>query len=73
MVPFIVLIALFGFFYLLGSVGLPTQLNWLTSLRLAGVLYTDGKMDPPPPRARRVWPARAREREREMRESEGRV
>jgi uncharacterized membrane protein len=35
MVPFIVLITLFGFFYLLGSVGLPLQLNWLTSLRLA--------------------------------------
>ena len=34
MVPFIVLIALFGFFYLLGSVWLP-QVNWLTSLRLA--------------------------------------
>jgi uncharacterized membrane protein len=35
MVSFIVLIALFGSFYLLGSVWLPTQLNWLTSLRLA--------------------------------------
>ena len=34
MVPFIVLIALFGFFYLLGSVWFPT-LNWLTCLRLA--------------------------------------
>ena len=35
MAPFIVLIALFGFFYLLGSVWFPSQLNWLTSLRLA--------------------------------------
>ena len=35
MAPFIVLIALFGFFYLLGSVWLPAQFDWLTSLRLA--------------------------------------
>ncbi len=35
MVPFIVLVVLFGFFYLLGIVWLPSQLNWLTSLRFA--------------------------------------
>ena len=35
MAPFIVLIALFGFFYVLGSVWLPAQFDWLTSLRLA--------------------------------------
>lgn len=34
MVPFIVLITLFGFFYLLGIVWFPS-LNWLTCLRLA--------------------------------------
>lgn len=35
MAPFIVLIALFGFFYVLGIVWLPAQFDWLTSLRLA--------------------------------------
>jgi len=35
MAPFIVLIALFGFCYVLGSVWLPAQFDWLTSLRLA--------------------------------------
>lgn len=35
MVPFIVLITLFGFFSLLGKLWLPAQFDWLTSLRLA--------------------------------------
>jgi hypothetical protein len=35
MAPFIVLIALFGFFYVLGSVWLPARFDWLASLRLA--------------------------------------
>jgi uncharacterized membrane protein len=35
MVPFIVLIALFGFFSLIGKLWLPTQFDWLTCLRLA--------------------------------------
>jgi uncharacterized membrane protein len=35
MAPFIVLIALFSFFYVLGSVWLHAQFDWLTSLRLA--------------------------------------
>ena len=35
MVPFIVLGVFFGFFYLLGILWLPSQLNWLTSLRFA--------------------------------------
>jgi hypothetical protein len=35
MAPFIVLIALFGFFYVLGSVWLHAKFDWLTSLRLA--------------------------------------
>lgn len=35
MAPFIVLIALFGFFFVLGRVWLPAQFDWLTSLRLA--------------------------------------
>jgi uncharacterized membrane protein len=35
MAPFIVLIGLFGFFFVLGSVWLPAQFDWLTSLRLA--------------------------------------
>ena len=35
MAPFIVLIALFGFFYALGRAWLPAQFDWLTSLRLA--------------------------------------
>jgi uncharacterized membrane protein len=35
MVPFIVLIALFGIFSLLGKIFLATQFHWLTSLRLA--------------------------------------
>jgi uncharacterized membrane protein len=35
MAPLIVLIALFGFFYVLGSVWLPAQFDWLTSLRFA--------------------------------------
>lgn len=35
MAPFVVLITLLGFFYVLGSVWLPAQLAWLTSLRLA--------------------------------------
>lgn len=35
MAPFIVLIALFGFFYMLGGVWLHAQFDWLTSLRLA--------------------------------------
>ena len=34
MIPFIVLIGLFGVFYLLGSIWFPS-LNWLTCLRLA--------------------------------------
>jgi hypothetical protein len=35
MAPFIVLIALFGFFFVLGSVWLPAQFDWPTSLRVA--------------------------------------
>jgi uncharacterized membrane protein len=35
MVPFIVWIALFGFFNVLGTFWLPAQFDWLTSLRLA--------------------------------------
>ena len=35
MAPFIVLIALFGFFHVLGSLWLPAQFDWLTSLRFA--------------------------------------
>lgn len=35
MAPFIVLIVLFGFFYVLGRVWLPAQFDWLSSLRFA--------------------------------------
>jgi uncharacterized membrane protein len=35
MAPLIVLIALFSFFYMLGSLWLHAQFDWLTSLRLA--------------------------------------
>ena len=35
MAPFMVLIVLFGFFFVLGRIWLPAQLDWLTSLRFA--------------------------------------